>query len=193
LITFLFYRSLEKESESYEKKFLEFLECFNTIASDQIAHTEQEMQMSELADQMTARRSQSAANPVLENPMSSESDTAAGQTEKSLIKELRTHQLVKFFKELQGVQVKIFEYLNHRVSEYDQFLSSQSHLMGQSIFIRPSMPLKKYQISLFQNCLEAFKMILKVSSPPTFFLIAFVTRTTGTSRNSRTLTSSLRP
>ena len=57
----------------------------------------------------------------------------------------------------------MFEYLAYRVKEYDKFLSTQSHLIGQSTFIRPSMPIKKYQISLFQKCLEAFKMIIKVS------------------------------
>ena len=57
------------------------------------------------------------------------------------------------------MEEKIFEYLDHRTKEYDQFLASQSHLTGQ--FMRPSMPLKKHQTSLFQNCLEAYKMILK--------------------------------
>jgi hypothetical protein len=33
--------------------------------------------------------------------------------------------------------------------------------MAQSVFLRPTIPLKKYQISLFQNCLEAIKIILK--------------------------------
>ena len=63
----------------------------------------------------------------------------------------------KVFSESKKVQEKIFEYLNHRAEEYNQFVKTH----GSSGYMRPSMPLKKNQIELFQNCLEAIKMILK--------------------------------
>ena len=63
----------------------------------------------------------------------------------------------KVFSESKKVQEKIFEYLNHRAEEYNQFVKAH----GSSGHMRPSMPLKKSQIALFQNCLEAMKMILK--------------------------------
>jgi len=75
--------------------------------------------MSELNDHMTQKRSQSASNPTIDNPVSSESESGGGKTDKTMMKELYSHQLVKLFKDLQSVQVKIFEYLNHRVNEYD--------------------------------------------------------------------------
>jgi len=136
------YRSLDKDGEQYERKFSLFLECYITIARDQI-----------VSQQMISSDWQAVQGMTVDEMVM-----------KGHIYKTEPYQLQKVFHEPQRVPDKIFEYLNHRVKEYKQFLGAQSHIMSQSIFIRPSLPLKNYQIELFINCMDAMKLILKVSN-----------------------------
>lgn len=93
----------ESEVEAYEKKFLEFLECFNRIANDQIAQLEEEKQYREMVDSISGKHPKKLDD--LENfeefdDMSSGSEKAEGSSEKKKELEENTHWLVKFFKDI---------------------------------------------------------------------------------------------
>ena len=65
--------------------------------------------------------------------------------------------LQNIFPDFIQLQKKVFEYFGHRVKEYEKFLRSQAHMAS----MKPSMPQKKSQILLFENCLEALKVIIR--------------------------------
>ena len=89
----------ESEVEGYEKKFLEFLECFNRIANDQIAQIEQDKMYRDMVEQISGKpkRSKSVGDPSTDNELSSGSDKADASSEKKKELDSNTHQLVKFF------------------------------------------------------------------------------------------------